>query len=229
VSADEQPLRILIADGDAFVRRGIREILNEAEGIRVVGEAVDADQALRLARDLQPRGLDLVLLDVEMARDSDFAPAERLIAENPDLAVVILTGVEVESDLLEVVRVGGVGYLSKAQTPAVLVRALHAFHRGESVPISRPMAYALLGRMRAGAAAPQPTEELLPNLTAREKEVCQMIAQGARDREIAAQLVVSESTVKKHVQNILRKLHARNRAEAVARLGQSAVVNVGRG
>jgi DNA-binding NarL/FixJ family response regulator len=223
VSADEQPLRILIADGDAFFRRGIREILNEAPGIRVVGEAAEADQALRLTRDLWPRGLDLVLLDIEMARGNDFAAAERLIAENPDLAVVILTVTEVESDLLEVVRVGGVGYLSKAQAPGVLMRALHGFHRGESLPISRPMATALLGRMRQ-RGAPQPTEEPLPNLTAREKEVCQMIARGARDREIAARLVVSESTVKKHVQNILRKLHARNRAEAVARIGQSAVV-----
>jgi DNA-binding NarL/FixJ family response regulator len=86
------------------------------------------------------------------------------------------------------------------------------------------MANTLLGRVRERGGAPQATEEPLPNLTAREKEVCQMIARGARDREIAAQLVVSESTVKKHVQNILRKLHARNRAEAVARLGQSAIV-----
>jgi DNA-binding NarL/FixJ family response regulator len=221
MSADEQPLRILIADGDAFFRRGIREILNEAAGIHVVGEAVDAEQAVRLANDLQPRGLDLVLLDVELARGNNFAPAELLLAEHPDLAVVILTVAEVESDLLEVVRAGAVGYLSKTQTPAVLVRALHAFHRAESLPISRPMAMALLGRLRERVLATHPTDEPLPNLTAREKEVCQMIAHGARDREIAAQLVVSESTVKKHVQNILRKLHARNRAEAVARLGQS--------
>jgi DNA-binding NarL/FixJ family response regulator len=83
------------------------------------------------------------------------------------------------------------------------------------------MGVALLGRLRERVLAPQSTEDPLPNLTAREKEVCQLIAHGARDREIAARLVVSESTVKKHVQNILRKLHARNRAEAVARLGQS--------
>jgi two-component system nitrate/nitrite response regulator NarL len=221
MSADEQPLRILIADADAFFRRGIREILNEAAGINVVGEAVDAEQAVRIAHDLQPHGLDLVLLDVELARGNNFAPAERLITENPDLAVVILTAAEVESDVLDVVRAGAVGYLSKTQTPAVLVRALHGFHRAESLPISRPMALALLARLRERVLAPQVTDEPLPNLTAREKEVCQMIAHGARDREIAAQLVVSESTVKKHVQNILRKLHARNRAEAVARLGQS--------
>jgi two-component system nitrate/nitrite response regulator NarL len=225
VTADRQPLRILIADGDAFFRRGIREILNEAADIHVVGEAADAAQAIRVAHDLGPRGLDLVLLDVELARADNFAPIERLVAQDRDLAVVILTTAEVESDLLEVVRVGGAGYLSKAQTPAVLVRALHGFHHAESLPISRPMAMLLLGHLRERVLAPQLPELPLPNLTAREKEVYQMIAHGARDREIAARLVVSESTVKKHVQNILRKLHARNRAEAVARLAQSTPVS----
>jgi DNA-binding NarL/FixJ family response regulator len=218
VSATAQPLRILIADRDPFFRRGIREILNEADDLNVVGDALDGESAIHLARELRPRGLDVVLLDVEIARTNGFATAERL-AQDPALAVIILTVTEVEPDLLESIRVGATGYLRKTLTPAALVRALQGFHRGESLPMSRAMARTLFSRLRAAAVQPPSTEPPLPYLTTREKEVCELIARGARDREIATQLMVSESTVKKHVQHILRKLHARNRAEAVARLG----------
>jgi DNA-binding NarL/FixJ family response regulator len=221
VSADEQPLRILIVDDDVFFRRGLREILNEAEGIQVVGEAADGQQAIQLARTLRPRGLDLVLIDTRLPRLDGIATAERLVDADPTLAVVMLSLSSDDSDLFAALAVGALGYLSKTLAPEAVVRALVGFRRGESLPMSRGMAEKVLGALRHRASqSPSERDELAPpqSLTAREKEVFELIAGGARDRDIANRLVVSVSTVKKHVQNILRKLHARNRAQAIAAL-----------
>src|SRR6266536_3132056 len=121
------------------------------------------------------------------------------------------------SDLFDAIRAGAVGYLNKSLAPDALIRALCGFLRGESIPMSRANAQKILDGYRARVAQPSP-EPPPPNLTSREKDVLSLIARGARDREIAERLVVTESTVKKHVQNILRKMHARNRAEAAARV-----------
>jgi two-component system, NarL family, nitrate/nitrite response regulator NarL len=219
VDSSEQPLRILIVDGDAFFRRGVREIVNEAAGMHVVGEAADGEQAVQLARELGAHQLDLVLIDVDLPRLDGIAAAQQLIRNDPSLAVAMLTLSTLDQDLVNSVRSGAIGFLSKNLAPDALVRALHGFQRGESLPMSRAMGQKLLGMVRQSGTPPRsmvapPT----PNLTPREKEVLELVAHGARDREIAQQFVISESTVKKHVQNILRKLQARNRAEAVARL-----------
>lgn len=219
MNSSEQPLRILIVDGDAFFRRGVRETVNEADGIQVVGEAADGEQAIQVARELRPDQLDLVLIDVDLPRLDGISAAKQLVRDDPELAVVMLTLSTLDRDLVDSVRSGAVGFLNKNLTPDALVRALHGFQRGESLPMSRAMGQKLLGFVRQTAEVQRSTvEPAAPNLTARENQVLELVAQGARDREIAQQFVISESTVKKHVQNILRKLQARNRAEAVARL-----------
>ncbi|HEV7662347.1 MAG TPA: response regulator transcription factor [Chloroflexota bacterium] len=220
--ADEQPLRILIADGEAFFRRGIREIINEESGLQVVGEAIDGEKAITLTRQLWSSGLDAVLMAVDVPRVNGFAATEILTSEYPDLAVILLTTNELEAQFINAVRAGAVGYLRRNLEPEALLRALHGFRRGESLPISRAMAESALTVLRARVLHAPPAEQALPTLTPREREVSELIAHGARDREIAARLVLSESTAKKHVQNILRKLQARNRAEAVARLQGSS-------
>jgi len=219
VDSSEQPLRILIVDGDAFFRRGVRETVNEAAGIQVVGEAADGEQAIQVARELRPHQLDLVLIDVELPRLDGISAAKQLMRDDPELAVVMLTLSTQDRDLVESVRAGAVGFLNKNLAPDALVRALHGFRRGESLPMSQAMGQKLLGFVRRTADVQRVgVEPPTPNLTRRENEVLELVAQGARDREIAQEFVISESTVKKHVQNILRKLQARNRAEAVARL-----------
>lgn len=214
-------LRILIVDDQAFFRRGIREVLNDEADMQVVAEALGGDEAVRVVRDLRPDGLDLVLVDIDMPHLNGISVAAELRAEDPDLPVVMLTASTLETDLLEAVRVGAVGFLNKSLAPDALVRTLRGFHRGESLPIAPAMAQALFAIFRQGAfTAPERPHEEQPDfkLTPRESEIIERIGQGARDREIADNLTLTESTVKKHVQNILRKLHARNRAEAVARL-----------
>jgi two-component system NarL family response regulator len=222
-------LRVLIADDHAFFRRGLREVLDDERDMAVVAEAADGAEAVRQARALRPGGLDLVLMDIDMPSMDGITATARLVAEDPELPVVMLTVSTLDRDLFEAVRVGAVGFLSKSLSPEALVRALRRFRQDEALPMSRSMATKVLAYFQqaartapsaptgaAGAVQPLAAEV---TLTPREREVLEQIARGARDREVAAALIVTESTVKKHVQNILRKLHARNRAEAVARLG----------
>jgi two-component system NarL family response regulator len=220
------PLRMLIVDDHAVFRRGIREVLHEEDDMQVVAEALGGEQAIQMVRDLRPDGLDLVLMDIDMPGMDGITTTERIAAEHPNLPVVMLTVSTLDRDLFEAVRVGAVGFLSKSLSPDALVRALRGFRRGESLPMSPALAQKVLGYFKGAPSAPPQSvaaghtaEPQLPDgLTSREQEVLELIAEGARDREIAERLVVTESTVKKHVQNILRKLHARNRVEAVAHL-----------
>jgi two-component system NarL family response regulator len=230
----------MIVDDHAFFRRGLREVLNDEPNMEVVAEASGGDEAIDLARRLRPLGLDLVLMDIDMAPVDGITATERLVADDPDLPVVMLTVSTLDRDLFDAVRVGAVGFLSKSLSPEALVRALRRFQQDEALPMSRSMATKVLAYFQQAMARPTPatapdasTASGAPgapgapdgptgtgdiSLTPRELEVLEHIARGARDREIADALVVTESTVKKHVQNILRKLHARNRVEAVARL-----------
>jgi len=214
-SPNGSPLRILIVDADAFFRRGVREILNESDGIQVLGEAGDGDVAVRLTRDLAARGLDLVLLDHDLPDDAALAVLTQLTEEHPGLQVVALANSLPEVDVIALVRAGASGVLSKHVAPTLLVHTLLAFQRGEGLPMSREVGLKILDYVRHGQT--RETSEAGPRLTSREREILGLVSSGARDRDIAERLVVSESTVKKHVQNILRKFQARNRAEAVAR------------
>jgi two-component system NarL family response regulator len=217
-------LRLLIVDDHAFFRRGIREILNEEEDMEVVAEASSGEQAIQLVRELRPDGLDLLLMDIDMPGLDGISATAQIAAEYPDMPVIMMTVSTLDRDLFEALRVGAVGFLSKSLSPDALARALRGFKRGESLPMSSDVAQKVLGYFKGTLAEPQPPSaaaqqaETETSLTPREQGVLELIALGARDREIAERLVVTESTVKKHVQNILRKLHARNRAEAVARL-----------
>lgn len=236
--ARSRPLRILVADDHAFFRRGLMEVLHDEPDFQVVGEAADGEEAIERARALRPDGLDLILMDIDLPRLDGIAATECIVSKDPYLPVVILTVSTLDRDLFEAIRVGAVGFLSKSLSPEALVRALRNFQRDEALPMSRSTATKVLAYFQrvsaqepshapaGGRGAPAGSaqtggvsgEAAAVTLTPREREVLERIAQGARDREIAAALVLSESTVKKHVQNILRKLHARNRVEAVARL-----------
>lgn len=215
-------LRLLIVDDHAFFRRGIREILNEEEDMEVVAEASNGEQAIQLVRELRPDGVDLVLMDIDMPVLGGITATAQITAEHPDMPVVMMSVSTLDRDLFEALRVGAVGFLSKSLSPDALARALRGFKRGESLPMSSDLAQKVLGYFKGGPIEPEPPsiepQQAETTLTPREQEVLELIAQGARDREIAERLIVTESTVKKHVQNILRKLHARNRAEAVAHL-----------
>jgi DNA-binding NarL/FixJ family response regulator len=222
-------LRILIADDHTLFRRGIRDVIDEAEDMQVVAEAADGEQALRLVAQLRPDQLDMVLMDIRMPRLDGVTATQQIVAADPSLPVVVLTVSDEDEDLFAAVRAGATGFLSKGMTPGALTRALRDFHRERALPMSRRMAMRALTYLQSVVApvCPPPpggasaAEQMtLQALTGREQEVVQLIALGARDRDIARQLHLSENTVKKHVKNILDKLGARNRAQAAARCAE---------
>jgi DNA-binding NarL/FixJ family response regulator len=219
-------LRILLVDDHALFRRGIREVIDAEEDMRVVAEAADGQEAVRRAAELRPDHLDVVLMDLDMPHLDGIATTQRLLASDPDLSVVILTVSTQDRDLFDAARLGAVGFLSKRLSGPAIVRALRDFRREGALPMSRTMAAKLLAHLRQAAAggeqrsavAASPEGPDTDQLTHREREVLELLATGARDREIAEQLTVAENTVKRHVQSILHKLGARSRTEVVARL-----------
>ena len=203
-------IRVLLADDHALFRRGVASLLAAENGFEVVGEAVDGRQALEMARELMP---DVILMDITMPEMDGLEATRRIKAEIPYVRIVILTASDGDQSLFEAVKSGAQGYLLKNIDPQALYSTLRGVVQGEA-PVSRVMAARLLdefGRQaRARAQAPAPTAEL----TARETEVLQLVARGRSNKEIAAELTISENTVKNHLKNILEKLHLENRVQA---------------
>jgi DNA-binding NarL/FixJ family response regulator len=229
-----EPLRVLLADDHALFRRGLREVLEEDGTIRVVAEAGDGEEAVRLARDLGANGLDLVLMDLEMPGLNGIGATRRILAEVPGLNVVVLTASVQDTDLFMAVENGVVGFLNKDMNPDALVRTLEDVCRTGGLAMTRVTAAKALGHLQqqriagptmqpvmppvyASAKTPPRVSPVAHLLTERESEVLELVAQGLTNREIAEQLVVSENTINNHMQRILRKLNVRNRTEAVAR------------
>lgn len=212
-------LRVLVVDDHALFREGIVGILGGQSDMRVVGEASDGLEAIVMARNLHP---DIVLMDVSMPGTDGIEATRALKQELPDMRIIMLT-VREESDLLfEAIKAGADGYLLKTIRAHQLVEMLRAAHRGDAA-ISPRLAARMMEEFRrlarAAPATPSAEVEALNTLTAREREVLAMIAEGASDREIAQSLTVSLYTVKAHVRSVLQKLQVASRQEA-ARLAR---------
>jgi DNA-binding NarL/FixJ family response regulator len=202
-------MRVLIADDHALFRDGLASLL-EAAGFSVVGQAVDGQTAVDLAASLHP---DLVLLDLHMPVMNGLEALRQIRARLPEVLVVILTVSEDEQDLLNAVRVGANGYLLKNLNSRGLLDALEALKRGEAAISGRSMTVVMKGL--ASLSTPAAREEKKPALSERELDVLRLVMDGQPNLMIAERLALSENTVKYHLKNILRKLNARNRVEAV--------------
>lgn len=205
-----RPMRVLLVDAQFSSRRAACLALMSHPALAVIGEAASGADAMALATATQP---DIVILDARLPDMTGVALTRRLLATMPGLRVVLLSAQDSEDLVVEAVRAGAFGYLMKDIAPDALARAIAGVAVGE-VAMSRRTAARLMERFRAASLA---ETSPLPDLTGREVEVLRLLSDGATDREIADRLVIAESTAKKHVQHILRKLRARNRAEAVAK------------
>jgi DNA-binding NarL/FixJ family response regulator len=214
--------RILVADDQVLVRGGLRMILEAQPDLEVVGEAGDGHEALAQARELQP---DLVLMDIRMPGLDGLEATKRLLAAaDPKPKVLVLTTFDLDEYVYEAIRAGASGFLLKSTPPPQLVDGVRAAMAGDAL-LSPEITRRLLERFtrRPPPSAGAPAE--LVDLTQRELEVLRLIADGQSNAEIAATLVVSEATVKTHVNHILTKLRLRDRVQAVALAYRSGLMD----
>ncbi len=203
--------RVLIADDDDLMRAGLVELLTADAEIEITGQASTGREAVERACRLAP---EVVLMDVRMPDLDGIAATRELSRAAPDTKVLILTTFEQDDYIFGALRAGASGFLLKRTRPEELIAAVHAVAAGDSL-LSPSVTRRVIDRM-----AQQPTPELadqadLDGLTPREREVLVLIARGLSNREIAAVLVVEESTIRTHVKRILMKLHLRDRVQAV--------------
>ncbi len=212
-------IQILIVDDHFIARKGIHSLVGDAADIEVSGEAADGAEAVRRVRELDP---DIVLMDLIMPGMDGVTAIRRILDADPERRIIVLTGAGTEYQILDAVRAGALGYLSKGASPEACLRAIRQIDRGEAaLPIS--VTRELL-RQVGEAAAPDPRGQAL---TPREIEVLGLVARGWEDREIGDHLFISRGTVRTHVSNILAKLQLRNRVEAALYALRCGVVTLG--
>jgi DNA-binding NarL/FixJ family response regulator len=204
-------LRVVIADDQASVRQGLVLLLGGLPGIEVVGAAADGEQALALVAEHKP---DAILLDLHMPVLDGIGATRRLVAEHPGVAIVVLTTFADDSSVLDALHAGARSYLTKDADHTEIAKALHAAAGG--LTVFDPRVHATLLAATAASARPEPTSAPPPDgLTDREAEILGLIARGMTNPEIAAQLFLSNHTIKTHISRIFAKTGSRDRAAAI--------------
>jgi DNA-binding NarL/FixJ family response regulator len=205
------PINVLIADDHPMFRKGMRALLESIPEFEVCGEASSGREAVELAAKLSP---DLVLMDLQMPGGSGLAAAQELTRLHPDMRILVVTLFEDDESIFAALRAGARGYILKDAEEDELVRAIHSAAEGEAI-----FSPAIASRMidYFAEARRQVPKEVFPELTAREREILELIARGESNADIAEKLTLTLKTVRNHVSNIYSKLQVANRAQAVIR------------
>lgn len=203
---------VLVVDDQRLLRDGIASLLEIQEGINVVGTAASGEEALERALVLCP---DVILMDVRMPGMDGVAATQRILRQLPTCHILMLTTFDDDEYVREALRVGASGYLLKDIPASDLARSVHAAHKGiyQLDPAIAAKVVSAIARVAPGAPAEEDISKQI-DITAREIDVLRLIAQGATNREIATQLVISEGTVKNHISNLLGRLGLRDRTQA---------------
>jgi DNA-binding NarL/FixJ family response regulator len=215
-------IRVLVADDQALVRAGFRQLLEREPDLDVIGEAADGAEAVALARSGQP---DVVVMDVRMPNIDGLEATRRVLSERPAPRVLVLTTFDLDEYVFEALRAGASGFLLKDAAPEELVSAIRLVAKGDA--LLAPSVTRRVIEEFARRAAPSPPNPGLEGLTPREREVLLLVARGLSNAEIAGELFLTPGTVKTHVAHILRKLDARDRVQAVVAVYESGLVGAG--
>jgi DNA-binding NarL/FixJ family response regulator len=211
-------VRVLIADDQALVRSGFRMIVETRDDLEVVGEAENGDEAVRLAAELDP---DVILLDIRMPVLDGIEATKRIVGAGSSARILVLTTFDLDEYVYAAIRAGASGFLLKDVRPSDLVDAIRLVAGGNAL-LGPTVTQRLLDHF--SAEEPALHTGTVESLTDREVEILRLLAGGLSNAEIAEQLVVSETTVKTHVSNVLRKLRVRDRVQAVIAAYEAGIV-----
>jgi DNA-binding NarL/FixJ family response regulator len=214
---DRTELRLVIADDHDSFRSGLQSLLAHVDGLVVVGEAATGDEAISQVAALQP---DVVLMDLAMPGTDGIEATRRIVDAAPHVAVLVLTMSDDDDSVFAAVQAGARGYVLKGAQRAELVRSIRAVAAGDAI-----FGPAVARRLMAYFARPRPSgaQTAFPELTEREREILELIAQGRSNADMTAHLVLSPKTVRNHVSNIFAKLQVRDRAEAIVRAREAGL------
>lgn len=210
----EKMIRIVLADDQPFIRKGLRYILDIQQDMQVVGEASTGEEAVDIALRNVP---DIVLMDIRMPGGTGIMATKSIVEAMPNTKVVLLTTFDVEQYVFDGIRAGASGYLLKDTETDELLSGIRAMHRGATLFNSSTAKRALDQILTSGMEEPDSSgkDRLVGALTVRETEVLQLLAYGKRNHEISAILCISEGTTKTHIHHIMQKLEAQDRTQAV--------------
>jgi DNA-binding NarL/FixJ family response regulator len=210
-------LRILIADDHPLFRAGLRAMLASAPDTELVGEATTGEEAASLAAELQP---DLVVMDVQMPETDGIEATRRITRDSPHINILVVTMFEDDGTVFQAMRAGARGYVLKGANYAEMLRAIRAVGNGEAI-FSPQIAIRLVNFF--SSVRPVTLPQAFPELSDREREILDLIAQGHKNSEIAERLYLSPKTVRNHVSTILHKLQVADRAQAILRAREAGL------
>jgi two-component system NarL family response regulator len=217
----QQSIRVLLVDDQVLFREGLAQLLSSQEDMQVVGEAGDGLEAVEKAKELRP---DLIIMDIRMPSMNGLEACRLIKIALPDTRIVMLTVSDSDEDLFQAIKFGAIGYLLKNLKARRLFDQLRSAYRGEAA-LSPYLAMRVLEEFARERRHEETTTGSRGRLTDREKEILQLVVNGLTNKEIGSQVSIAESTVKRHIHNILEKLQMDNRVQAAAYAVRSGLVS----
>lgn len=216
-----EKIRVMLVDDQELFREGMVILIDAIEDLVVAGKAGNGEEAVELYAELRP---DVVLMDVQMPEMNGVEATRRILAQDPEAKILILTTFDNDEYVFEGMRAGAVGYILKAMSRDELGRAVRVAHQGNvwiEVSVARKLVSALT---RVPPASTEDASSLIEPLSEREREILQLMARGSRNREIAATLHLAEGTVKNYVSSLMRKMYVEDRVQVVMRAKELGLV-----